>query len=383
MKLQKHLFQLPPDIHYLNCAYMSPLLRSVEEKGAAGLAIKRDPSRVVSQDFFTEVDVLRESFGALIGATGQQCAVIPSASYGLMAAVNNVPYSPGKHAITISKEFPSGYFSLQRWCSEHGAELRVIQPDQALVKKGRLWNQLLLEAINKDTAMVLISAIHWMDGTIFDLAQIGQRCKEVGARFIVDGSQSVGALPIDVKACQIDALITVTYKWMMGPYSMGLAYYNEVFNDGTPLEESWMNRSNAVDFSKLTDYEDAYRPGAGRYQVGQTSNFIAVPMMIEAIRQIKAWQVSEIQAHGQELLQPLLTYLQNKGVELEEDAYLAKHLTGLRLPQGIDSQTLLARLKERKIFLSLRGSSIRLAPHVYNDAADIQRVLETIDSFSV
>lgn len=381
MQSQKHLFQLPPDIHYLNCAYMSPLLRSVEEKGAAGLASKRDPSRIISQDFFTEVDILRESFGSLVGAAGKQCAVIPSASYGLMAAVNNVPYSPGKHAITISKEFPSGYFSLQRWCQEHGAELRVITPDLTLAKKGRLWNQMLLEAINKDTAMVLISAIHWMDGTIFDLAQIGQRCKEVGARFIVDGSQSVGALPIDVKACQIDALITVTYKWMMGPYSLGLAYYGDAFNEGIPLEESWMNRTNAVDFSKLTDYEDAYRPGAGRYQVGQTSNFIAVPMMIEAIRQIKAWQVSEIQAHGRELLQPLLTYLQNKGVELEEDAYLAKHLTGLRLPQGIDSQRLLAKFKENNIFLSLRGSSIRLSPHVYNDPADIAKVIETIDEF--
>lgn len=188
-------------------------------------------------------------------------------------------------------------------------------------------------------------------------------------------------MPIDVKACQIDALITVTYKWMMGPYSLGLAYYGDAFNEGIPLEESWMNRTNAVDFSKLTDYEDAYRPGAGRYQVGQTSNFIAVPMMIEAIRQIKAWQVSEIQAHGRELLQPLLTYLQNKGVELEEDAYLAKHLTGLRLPQGIDSQRLLAKFKENNIFLSLRGSSIRLSPHVYNDPADIAKVIETIDEF--
>ncbi len=383
MKNQKHLFQLPPDIHYLNCAYMSPLLRSVEEKGAQGLAFKRDPSRIVPQDFFTEVEVLRASFGSLIGAEAQQCALIPAASYGLMAAVNNVPYSPGKHAITISKEFPSGYFSLQRWCDEHGAALRVIEPDQQLAQKGKLWSEMLLEAINKDTAMVLISAIHWMDGTKFDLARIGQRCREVGATFIVDGSQSVGAMPIDVKACQIDALITVTYKWMMGPYSMGLAYYSEAFNEGKPLEESWMNRSNAVEFSKLTDYDPVYRPGAGRYQVGQTSNFIAVPMMIEAIRQIREWQPSEIQKHGQELLTPLLTYLQNKGVEMEDDAWQAKHLVGLRLPQGVDSQQLLERFKENNIFLSLRGSSIRLAPHVYNDAADIQQVLNTIDSFSV
>jgi selenocysteine lyase/cysteine desulfurase len=382
MQSQKHLFQLPDDIHYINCAYMSPLLKSVEEVGREGIAFKRDPSRISSQDFFTQADVLRADFGDMIGAEGQQCAILPSASYGLMAAVNNVPYSPGKHAITISKEFPSGYFSLQRWCKEHGAELRVIEPDAALVKKGKVWNEMLLEAINADTAVVLISSIHWMDGTIFDLAQIGQRCKEVGAMFIVDGSQSVGALPIDVKACQIDALITVTYKWMMGPYSLSLGYYGEAYNQGIPLEESWMNRSNAVDFSNLTDYEENYRPGAGRFQVGQSSNFIAVPMMIEAIRQIKAWGVSEIQAHGQELLQPLLTYLQNKGVVLEDDAYLAKHLTGLRLPQGIDSQKLLARFKEKKIFLSLRGSSIRLAPHVYNDKNDIDMVIETIKEFS-
>ena len=376
MKSQKHLFQLPPDITYLNCAYMSPLLRSVEEKGIAGITKKRDPSRLSPPDFFSEVDLLREEFGALIGAKGQDIAVLPSASYGLMAAVNNVPYSPGKHALTISEEFPSGYFSLQRWCSDQGAELKVVRPDKQLVKKGRLWNEMLLEAITKDTAMVLISAIHWMDGTKFDLPAIGQRCREVGARLIVDGSQAVGAMPIDVHACKIDALITVTYKWMLGHYSMAMGYYGEAFHAGKPLEESWMNRNNAAQFSKLTDYDASYRPGAGRYQVGEATNFIGVPMMREAIRQIKAWGVENIQAHGQELLKPLMQHLSQKGVELEEESYQARHLMGLRLPAHLDAQQLLAACKEKKIFLSLRGDSVRLSPHVFNDSSDINQLID-------
>jgi len=383
MQSQKHLFQLPEDIHYLNCAYMSPLLRSVEAAGQDGLALKRDPSKVVSQDFFTEVEQLRAEFGKLIGAPGKQCVLIPSASYGLMSAVRNTPLGPGKHAITISEEFPSGYFSLQRCCADTGADLHIVRPANGLVRKGQMWNEQLLEAINPDTAVVLLSSIHWMDGTIFDLAAIGQRCQEVGARFIVDGSQSVGALPIDVQAAKIDALITVTYKWMMGPYSMGLAYYSEAFHDGKPIEESWMNRSQAANFSGLTDYDPTYGPGATRYQVGQSSHFIAVPMMREAIRQLNAWGIANIQQHGADLLRPLLDYLQGKGVEVEEDRFIAKHLMGLPLPQGVDAQHLLARFREKKIFLSLRGSSIRLSPHVYNDQRDIDAVMVTIDEMLV
>jgi hypothetical protein len=111
---------------------------------------------------------------------------------------------------------------------------------------------------------------------------------------VVDGTQSVGALPIDVQKYRIDALVCGGYKWLMGPYSLGVAYLSEYFDDGIPLEESWMNRRGSDDFQRLVAYEPQYRPGAARYDVGEHSNFILLPMLTAALRQILAWEPAQI-----------------------------------------------------------------------------------------
>src|SRR5690606_18561046 len=136
-----------------------------------------------------------------------------------------------------------------------------------------------------------ISSVHWMNGLRFDLKAIGEKCSSVGARFIVDGTQSVGALPMDVEEFKIDALICATYKWLLGPYSLGLVFMGKAFDDGVPLEESWMNRKNSMDFSTLTHYESEYEESAARYNVGETSNFILMPMLRESLAQINSWGV--------------------------------------------------------------------------------------------
>ena len=108
--------------------------------------------------------------------------------------------------------------------------------------------------------------------------------------FIVDGSQSVGVIPMDVVKFKIDALICTGYKWLFGPYSIGLAYYGDAFQGGVPIEDSWMNRANAEDFSGLTGYTDLYKDGSARFNVGESSHFILLPMMIRALDQVLEWQ---------------------------------------------------------------------------------------------
>ena len=87
-----------------------------------------------------------------------------------------------------------------------------------------------------------------------------QRTHEVGAQLVIDGTQSVGALPINVQELQPDALICAGYKWLMGPYSIALAYYGPYFDQGEPLEEGWINRYGSEDFTNLVQYQDRYQP---------------------------------------------------------------------------------------------------------------------------
>ncbi len=379
---QKHLFQLPEDGHYLNCAYMSPLLKGVEEAGIAGMQKKRNPAKIRQEDFFAEAETVRAKFGQLVNGHPAQVAIIPSASYGLQSAISNIPLNNGTHAITVSEEFPSDYYPLKSWCTRFGKDLIVIPPPESSPEKGKIWNELLLEAINPDTAAVVISSIHWTNGTLFDLGKIGARCKAVGALFIVDGTQSVGALPIDVAAFQIDALVCAAYKWLLGPYSIGLAWYSPIFNHGVPIEESWLNRTNAENFAGLTNYVDDYKPGAARYQVGESSNFILLPMLHAALDQIAAWGVGNIQQYCRQLTTPLLDFLIKNGFGVEVESYRAGHLFGFSLPDGLDRSNLLAAFQQNNIFVSLRGSSIRVSPHVYNTETDIRALIGVLEEVS-
>ncbi len=378
MECQKYLFQLPDEIHYLNCGYMSPLLRSVEEKGIEGMRRKRNPLSIKPVDFFTEVNELRSKFGRMVNCIPSQVAVMPAVSYGMNSLIRNIPYSKGQHALTVSEEFPSCYYSAQRWCKDHGAELRVVARREDIPQKGKDWNERILEAISNNTAFVVMAPVHWMNGTKFDLESIGLRCKEVGAKLLVDGSQSVGALPIDVQKFKIDALICATYKWLMGPYSAALSYIHEDFNNGIPLEESWMTRLNAERFDRLTDYVEGYKPGAARFDVGQSSNFISVPMLNAALGQLLNWGIREIQEYCGVLARPLIKYFQEQNTPVDDEINRANHLMGLQLPVETDGEVLLNELQRRNVYVSLRGTNIRISINVFNTEEDIQELIAAL-----
>jgi selenocysteine lyase/cysteine desulfurase len=238
----------------------------------------------------------------------------------------------------------------------------------------------VLSAITAQTKAVILSSVHWMSGVKFDLKTIGKKCKAVGAKFIVDGSQSVGALPIDVEDFGIDALINAGYKWLFGPYSMALGYFGSAFDNGRPIEESWMNRDNAEDFSSLSNYSMKYSEMAGRYNVGETSYFIAMPMMRAGLLQVNEWTPERIQEYCGLLTQPVLNFFHENNLALEESDYFSPHLFDLRLPENIDADQLKKTLREQQVIVSSRGKSIRLAFNVFNDEGDVSALLNALKS---
>ena len=375
---QKHLFDLPDDIHYLNGAYMSPLMKSVQEAGIAGIKRKSNPSSISSEDFFTPAEEVKLKFAKIIHAPASQIAIIPSASYGLKSAVDNIPSNTGNHAVVLANEFPSDFNTVTEWCKKNKKDLKIIEAPEMVAGRARVWTNRILEQINKETCAVVLSAVDWSDGTKFDLKMIGEKCKENNARFIVDGTQSVGAMSMDVAAFKIDALICAGYKWLMGPYSIGLAYYSEDYNTGLPIEDSWMNKSNANDFTKLTRYVDDYKPGAARYNVGEFSNYILLPMLDRALQQIGEWDADAIQDYCGNLIAPLLNFLQENAYWYEENKYRANHLFGFLLPPSVNKDKLLHQLQRSKVFVSLRGDAIRVSPHVYNEEPDIEALIEVL-----
>jgi selenocysteine lyase/cysteine desulfurase len=358
---------------------MSPLLKSVEKVGLRAVRRKRNPIEITVDDFFSETEDLRKEFATLINAKDpKRIVVIPSVSYGMASVAKNIRINKGQHIIVAGEQFPSNYYPWQSLCAETGAEVKVVAADKSLNDRGKNWNTKILEAINADTRAVAIAHTHWADGTKFDLEAIRKRTKEVNALLIIDGTQSVGVLPFDVQKIQPDALVCAGYKWLLGPYAIGLAYYGEYFDDGKPLEESWINRLNSEDFTSLVNYQEAYQPGALRYEVGEHSNFILVPMMLRALVQINRWGVENIQEYCHSISATAIGLLQRKGLWIEDENYRASHLFGIRLPEKANLAEIKNSLAKNKVYVSFRGDAIRVAPYVYNDENDLKKLVKIL-----
>jgi len=374
-------FSLPKNVTYLNCAYMSPLLKAVEKAAVRGVRLKRNPANIHAGDFFTITSDLRNAFATLIGASDAgRVVVVPSVSYGMATVTKNLKINKGQHVLVAAEQFPSNYYPWQVVCADTGAELKVKAPEKGHHDRGRIWNTKFLESISEKTQVVALAHTHWADGTIFDLEALRKRTREVGALLIIDGTQSLGALPFDIQKIQPDALICAAYKWLLGPYSIGLAYFGEYFNEGKPIEENWINRMESEDFSALVNYESRYQPGALRYGVGEQSNFILAPMAMKAIVQIIRWGPANIQAYCQSITEPAIGMLREKGFLIDELPYRASHLFGIRHPKNPDPEILKARFVRANIHVSFRGDAIRISPHVYNDANDLNRFVKILSA---
>jgi len=380
MDCQKELFQLPDSVSYLNCAYLSPLMKSVEKAGYAGLIQKSRPDQVRVKDFFEPANQLRKSFSSLINcADPTRVVIIPSVSYGISNVIKNIKLNRGDNIVVAGEQFPSNVYPWQSMANQSRAELKTVNPPSDFSQRGKVWNQRILESIDQKTRIVALGQVHWADGTLFDLIKIRERSNEVGAKFIIDGTQSVGAYQFDVQSIKPDALICAGYKWLMGPYAIGMAYYGEFLDDGIPIEENWINRLHSEDFQNLVNYQEEYQPGAMRYEIGEHSNFILVPMLQAAILQIQEWGILNIQEYCLGLISDFIGEIQNQGYWIEQPEYRGNHLFGIRLPSEVNPAGLKRRLHDRNVFVSFRGDSIRVSVHVFNNKQDLQKLLEALN----
>lgn len=376
---QRHLFSLPQGEHYLNTAYLSPLARPVEEAGMAALLRRRDPTSIRAEDFFTDADRARALFARLVNAPEPaRVALIPAVSYGIATVAKNLSARRGQNVVVAHVQFPSNVYSWRTLCAETGAELRTVAPPAASERRGEEWNARLLEAIDADTALVAAENVHWADGTRFDLELIGARAREVGAAFVVDGTQSVGSMPFDVARIQPDALVCATYKTMMGPYGLGVAWYGPRFDDGRPLEETWLGRRGSENFAGLVDYVDEYQPGAARFDMGGRASFGYAPMLIAALEMLTGWGPANVQAYCRALMADAVGEARALGYTVEDEAWRGWHMFGLRLPRGVDTARLQALLRERRVTVSVRGDAVRVAPGAYSEPGDVDALLDAL-----
>ena len=376
---QKEKFSLPQDVIYLNTSYMSPLLKSVEKAGIEALQKKSKPYTITPNDFFEPVNELKKLYATLIDVKEyNRIACIPSVSYGIATVTNNIELNAGDEILIVEDQFPSNIYSWKKLAKKYDAIIRTIEKPITGNNIAQRWNEGILKAITNKTAVVAMCHVHWADGTLFDLKAIRKKTLQHNALLIIDGTQSVGAMSFSIKEIQPDALICAAYKWLLGPYSFGFAFFGKYFDNGSPIEEPWSNRKDSENFAGLTNYNDEYKGGANRYCMGETANFISVPMATEAIKQIVEWNPNEIQKHCYNISNEALKELQKLGFTIEDDNYRSHHLIGIKIPGFVNIELLKQQFEKNSIYVSFRGNYIRVAPHLYNTKEDFNKLINCI-----
>lgn len=371
---QRSRFAIPDDVYYFNCAYMSPLCHAVVEAMDAGTRRKASPWEFQPPHFFALAERFRERAGMLAGGDPSTIAIVPAASYGLAVAARNVSLAEGQEIVTLADQFPSNIYVWRERARDSGARIVVARRDA-----DSDWTEAVLDAIGPDTGLAALPHCHWADGRMLDLERIADKCRETGAALVLDLTQSLGAMPIDLTRVRPDFAVAASYKWLMGPYGVGLLYCDPRHHDGAPIEHNWINRAGSEDFSGLVDYRDDYQPGARRFDMGEKSNPPLIEGAVAAMDFLLKFGIEAVAATLGQKTAALAKEAERHGFASAPAGVGAPHYLSLGFPDGVPPD-LLGDLARRKVFVSARGKSVRITPHLYNDEADAEALIAALAS---
>jgi selenocysteine lyase/cysteine desulfurase len=369
---QRALFDIPDDLAYFNCASLAPLMRSAQKAGEEAIKRRAEPWRIAAEDWFSDVEKRRSLFAELIGADVDGVALVPATSYGLATAAKNLSADSGEQVLVIAEDYPSNIYTWRAFTRRTGSELVTVARTP-----GRTWTEAVLSHLNKGTAIVAIPNVHWTDGTLLDLRAIGNAARAIGAKLVIDASQSLGAVPFDVESIRPAFLVAVGYKWLLGPFGLGYLYVAPEYRQWSPLEENWIVRNGAEDFARLVDYTDQYARGSRRFDVGERTAFECTPMANACLRQILSWGVPNIAATLKRMTARIEQEAPTLGMEIPPSIQRGPHMLGLRLPANALKRAR-EQMKKSNVYVGIRSDSMRISPHLYTNENDVDRLIEAL-----
>jgi selenocysteine lyase/cysteine desulfurase len=362
---QRHRFEIPDGITYLDAAASSLLPRDVRAAGEAGVAGKSRPWDRPRSEAEEWSERARAAAARLLGAATDDIAVVGSVSHGIGTAARNLPLPAGTRLLRVADEFPSLALVFDRLAAEAGMELEVV-PRPA----DGDWTAAVLAAIARPGAAPLsvacLTPLHWSDGAVINLDRIAPAVHAAGAALVVDATQAMGVLPVDVRRWRPDFLAFPTYKWLLGPYSLAFLYAAPHRQSGLPLEENGNNRPAG-----------GFAPGARRYDKGERNDPVALPMAATGMALVETWGTAGVEARLRMLTDRLAAGLQAMGLDVAPRALRSPHILGLRLPGGLPPG-LIEALAAQGAQASDRQGALRISPHVWTEEADIDRFLEIL-----
>ncbi len=367
---QRHLFEVPREVAYLNNASYTPLPRVVRQAGEAGVAAKSAPWTMDPGAALAQADAVRAAAGRVVGAGPDDIAIVPSVAYGIATAAANLPVTEATRILLMAGEFPSQSLAWALEAERHGAMLDVVSRPA----DGNWTDALMARATQPGLPPVGIAALtplDWSDGTLIELARLAPALHDQGAAIVVDATQAAGVLPLDVRLLGADFLVFPTYKWLLGPYTLAFLYVAPHRQDGTPLEQHGANRTHGP--RPFTGTLGPLVQTARRFDMGERLNPVSLPMALAGMTLVDGWGRDRIAARLRGLTDRAAEIAESYGLRPVPRALRAPHILGLHPPAGHSVGDLVQGLARHGVFVAERGEVMRIGAHVFNDEGDLER----------
>ena len=358
---------------YLDCAYQGPFPQATVERIYQAIELKSRPDRLKAPEYFRLPERVRARLARLTGAEAGEIAITNSAMQGIGIAAAGLELGTGDEVVVASSNFPSNLFT---WLHlrRKGVTVKVIHPAGGDVTLDQVAAEL--------TARTRVLALDWVNystGSRIDLAAFGSLIHDRGGIFVVDGTQGVGANDLNLHALPVDVMACAAYKWLLGPYGTGFAYVAHDLLDRLDLSViNWYAVEGAEDFDSLPQEEFRLIHDARVFDSGETGNFINLHGLEASLEFIEGITISTVNSHCRRLLHHLEVGLRARGYNLSAASLPGHESTILSFHASTEGATgeLYQKLSANYIAVSLRHGMIRVSPHLYNDEADIDRLLE-------
>ena len=319
---------------------------------------------------------LHQVASRLINAVPEDIAAGSSATELLCSLAWAISPSKDQNVVSTEIVFPSTVYPWQRVSSSTGCEIRLAKEKNNFIHINEI-----ITLIDQHTAVVCISHVEYGNGQTFDLHLLAEAAHEHGALLVVDATQSAGAIPIDVQACPVDALISGAYKWLCGPFGAAFMYLAPHLQ--TKLEPGLVGFRSHKNMWDLDASRIDYPQAAEKFEFS-TMAFGCAVGLTRAINFINDVGVENIFQYNRQLADRLIEGLQTRGAVITSPLEDKSRSSIVRAHfENIGSNKIIQSLKRAGVFVSRRGDSIRFSPHLYNSMSDIDKALAEIDNILV
>ncbi len=361
------------DTTYLNCAYQGVFPLTAVARAHQAIELKCHPERMDEAEYFDLPHRVRHHLAAIIGSDDNEIGLTSGATQGIGVVASGLNLGPGGEVIVAASNFPSNLFT---WLHmrRKGVSVRILRSDERPLRLDDV-----VRAFTSDTKILALDWVNYSNGRRINLAEMGALARERGALFVVDGTQGVGALELNVHELPVDVMAVAAYKWLLGPYGTGFVYVRDELLNRLDLKVvNWLSVDGAEEFDALP-VDDFKLPAAARiFDVPETGNFLNLSALEASLEFVRGAGVDAVRRHCSSLLDVADEGLKSRGYRLAEDdrSLHPSPILSFQCDSTDATESLFQKLKAGQVEASLRHHWIRISPYLYNDRDDIERLLE-------